>query len=68
MRTSLLAGSYLIAGLLFILALAGLSKHETSKRGNILGSIGMGLALVFTVLATALGTYEVVDALPGTEA
>ncbi|MDR0416107.1 MAG: Re/Si-specific NAD(P)(+) transhydrogenase subunit beta [Propionibacteriaceae bacterium] len=56
MSISLLQGSFIIAGLLFILALAGLSKHETSKRGNILGAIGMGLALVFTILGTVLGT------------
>ncbi|MDR1214723.1 MAG: Re/Si-specific NAD(P)(+) transhydrogenase subunit beta [Propionibacteriaceae bacterium] len=56
MSISLLQGSFIIAGLLFILALAGLSKHETSKRGNVLGAIGMGLALVFTILGTVLGT------------
>jgi NAD(P) transhydrogenase subunit beta len=58
MSISLLQGSFIIAGLLFILALAGLSKHETSKRGNTLGAIGMGLALVFTILGTVLGTNE----------
>ncbi|MDR1512882.1 MAG: Re/Si-specific NAD(P)(+) transhydrogenase subunit beta [Propionibacteriaceae bacterium] len=59
MPYSLQQGSFIIAGLLFILALAGLSKHETSKRGNVLGSIGMGAALLITILATTLGTkYE----------
>ena len=29
--------AYIIAGILFIAALAGLSKHETAKRGNICG-------------------------------
>jgi len=61
MRISLIAGSFIIAGLLFILALAGLSKHETSKRGNIFGAIGMGLALIFTILGTVLGTHELVE-------
>jgi NAD(P) transhydrogenase subunit beta len=56
MSTSLQQGAFIIAGLLFILALAGLSKHETSKRGNILGSVGMGMALLITILATLLGT------------
>ncbi|MDR2374021.1 MAG: Re/Si-specific NAD(P)(+) transhydrogenase subunit beta [Bifidobacteriaceae bacterium] len=55
MSDSLQSGAFIIAGLLFILALAGLSKHETSRRGNILGSVGMGVALVVTVLATQLG-------------
>ena len=30
--------TYIISGLLFILALVGLSKHETAKRGNIFGT------------------------------
>ncbi|MDR2106874.1 MAG: Re/Si-specific NAD(P)(+) transhydrogenase subunit beta [Coriobacteriales bacterium] len=56
MSISLINGSFIIAGLLFILALAGLSKHESSKRGNTLGAIGMVLALVFTILGVVLGT------------
>jgi NAD(P) transhydrogenase subunit beta len=58
MSASLINGSYIIAGLLFILALAGLSRHETSRRGNILGAIGMGVALVFVILGVVLGTVE----------
>ncbi|MDR2714188.1 MAG: NAD(P)(+) transhydrogenase (Re/Si-specific) subunit beta [Coriobacteriales bacterium] len=53
--TSLVSGSYIIAGILFILALAGLSKHETSQRGNLLGILGMALALIFVILGTVLG-------------
>ena len=56
MTTTLVTGSYIIAGLLFILALAGLSKHETAKRGNLFGMIGMGIALVFIILGTVLAT------------
>lgn len=41
--------AYVVAGLLFILALAGLSKHETSKAGNTFGMAGMAVALVATV-------------------
>jgi len=58
MPITLQSGSYIFAGLCFILALAGLSKHETSKRGNLLGMLGMGLALVFTILGTVLGSVE----------
>ncbi len=43
-------GAYIVAALLFILALAGLSKHETAKRGNRYGMIGMAIALVATIL------------------
>ena len=56
MSQSLVTGSYIFAGLCFILALAGLSKHETAKRGNLYGMIGMALALIFTILATVLPT------------
>lgn len=41
--------AYLIAALLFILALAGLSKHETAKVGNTFGIAGMALALAATI-------------------
>ena len=46
-------GAYIIAGLLFISALAGLSKHETAKLGNVAGMVGMGLALLATLLLAA---------------
>jgi H+-translocating NAD(P) transhydrogenase subunit beta len=42
---------YLVAGVLFILALRGLSNPETSRRGNLLGMTGMAIA-VATTLAT----------------
>ncbi|MFE7423517.1 Re/Si-specific NAD(P)(+) transhydrogenase subunit beta [Rhodococcus sp. NPDC057529] len=41
--------AYLVASLLFILSLAGLSKHETAKRGLTAGIAGMVIALVATV-------------------
>ena len=48
--------AFLVAALLFILALAGLSKHETARSGNAFGIAGMGLALVATlVLAFSRG-------------
>ena len=40
--------AYIVAALLFILALAGLSKHETAKAGNSFGVAGMVIALVAT--------------------
>ncbi|HRW00995.1 MAG TPA: Re/Si-specific NAD(P)(+) transhydrogenase subunit beta [Tetrasphaera sp.] len=48
--TTLVSGAYLIAGLFFILALSGLSKHETARMGNRYGIAGMVIALVVTVL------------------
>jgi NAD(P) transhydrogenase subunit beta len=55
MGLTLLQGSYIIAGLLFILALAGLSKHESAKSGNAYGMVGMGIALIITVLGAVFG-------------
>ena len=49
----LVTGAYIISGLLFIGALAGLSKHETAKLGNVAGMVGMGLALLATLLLAA---------------
>ncbi len=68
MSLTLLQGSYIIAGLLFILALAGLSKHESAKAGNTYGIIGMGIALVITVLGAVIGIDAVNNASdrPGT--
>ena len=40
---------YLIAGILFILALRGLSHPTTSRQGNLYGMIGMGIAIVTTL-------------------
>ena len=49
----LIQAAYIIAGILFIGALAGLSKHETAKRGNLFGMAGMGLALLATLVLAA---------------
>ena len=42
--------AYLIAGVLFIRSLAGLSKQETARAGNLFGMVGMGLAVVVTAI------------------
>ena len=47
-EASLKSIAYLIAALLFILALAGLSRQRTAKRGNYLGITGMAVALLAT--------------------
>lgn len=41
--------AYIVAALLFILALAGLSHHESAKLGNTFGIAGMTVALVATI-------------------
>ncbi|MDP9427519.1 MAG: Re/Si-specific NAD(P)(+) transhydrogenase subunit beta [Actinomycetota bacterium] len=57
---SVASAAYLVAALLFILALAGLSRHETARSGNVFGMAGMTIALVATlVLALSHGMNAV---------
>jgi len=44
---------YLVAGVLFILALRGLSSPRSARQGNLFGMIGMGIAIVTTLLVAA---------------
>ena len=47
--TSAAGAAYVVAALLFVLSLAGLSRHETAKSGNAFGIAGMAVALAATV-------------------
>ena len=49
MSEGLVQAAYIIAALLFIMSLAGLSKHETAKSGCWYGIVGMTIALVATI-------------------
>jgi H+-translocating NAD(P) transhydrogenase subunit beta len=49
MTANITALLYLVAGVLFILALRGLSSPETSRRGNLFGMIGMAIAIGTTL-------------------
>jgi proton-translocating NAD(P)+ transhydrogenase subunit beta len=49
MSADLVALLYLVAGVLFILALRGLSSPETSRQGNLFGIVGMAIAIVTTL-------------------
>ena len=51
MIATIRALAYLIASILFILSLRGLSNQETAQRGNRLGVIGMLVAVAITALA-----------------
>ena len=51
MSANLLAIFYLISGVLFILALRGLSSPETSRQGNLFGIIGMTIAIGVTIIS-----------------
>ena len=51
--------SYIIATILFILALGGLSNQETARRGNWYGIIGMAIALIATILGVVTAQYTI---------
>ncbi len=55
MSGGLVTAAYIVAAILFICSLAGLSKHETSKQGNIFGMSGMAIALFATVFGPNSG-------------
>ena len=46
---------YLVAAVLFVLALRGLSSPVTSRRGNQLGMLGMAIAVLATLSAITCG-------------
>jgi NAD(P) transhydrogenase subunit beta len=66
MSQSLATVAYLGAAILFILSLGGLSNPETSRRGNLFGMIGMGIAILAAILGprvSAAGVPWIIGAL-----
>jgi len=53
MSPGILTAAYLLAGVLFIRSLGGLSKQETAKSGNVFGMLGMALAIGVTAVSWA---------------
>jgi NAD(P) transhydrogenase subunit beta len=51
--TTATTAAYIVAALLFIRALAGLSRHESASAGNYFGIAGMSVALVATIVLAA---------------
>ncbi|BCJ73763.1 NAD(P) transhydrogenase subunit beta [Catellatospora sp. IY07-71] len=51
--TTAVQAAYIVAALLFVLSLAGLSKHETARSGVVYGIAGMTIALVATIALAA---------------
>ena len=60
MSANLSATFYLISGILFILALRGLSSPETSRQGNYFGIAGMIIAIVVTFLSVGNFTSSLI--------
>ena len=57
MSEGLVTVSYIGATILFILSLGGLSHPETARRGNLYGIIGMGIAILATLLGPKVTTF-----------
>ena len=57
MSANLTALAYLIASVLFIMALRGLSSPESSRSGNVYGMIGMAIAVITTVINPEVVSY-----------
>ncbi len=58
MSISYLSFSYLLASILLILSIRGLSSPETARKGNILGIIGMALAILTTLYSPLVSEYK----------
>ena len=52
---TIVQAAYIVSALLFIMALAGLSKHETAKTGNAYGVTGMTIAILATIYLALKG-------------
>ncbi len=64
MSEGLVQAAYIVAALLFIMSLAGLSKHETAKAGCWYGIVGMAIALVATIFGPqSAGTFWILIAM-----
>jgi NAD(P) transhydrogenase subunit beta len=62
---SVAGAAYIVAALLFIMSLAGLSRHESSRSGVVYGMVGMAIALVATVWVTFQGAWDQPQAVIG---
>ncbi|MBY6190420.1 Re/Si-specific NAD(P)(+) transhydrogenase subunit beta [Microbulbifer agarilyticus] len=54
---SVISMAYLFSAVMFILSLGGLSAHETARRGNYYGMVGMAVAIIATVAGITSGAY-----------
>ncbi len=59
MSQGLVTMSYIVASILFILSLSGLSNQETARRGNYFGMAGMLIAIIATIMSDSVNAYVV---------
>ncbi|MGO2050474.1 MAG: Re/Si-specific NAD(P)(+) transhydrogenase subunit beta [Microbacterium sp.] len=65
LSASVAGAAYIVAALLFIMSLAGLSRHESSRAGVTYGMVGMAIALVATIWVTLQGAWGQPQAIVG---
>jgi NAD(P) transhydrogenase subunit beta len=58
--TGMITMAYLLAAIMFILSLSGLSSQETAKRGNYYGIAGMTIAIVATIASSMVHAYGLI--------
>ena len=63
MNHGLVTAAYIVAAIFFIFSLAGLSRQESAKNGNLYGIIGMAIALVATLYSDSAGLGYIILAM-----
>lgn len=60
MNSGIVTAAYILASILFILSLGGLSHQDTARRGNYYGMAGMAIAILATLSLPAVSNYWII--------